>query len=234
MTLNPSLSRFAASNNAAPPSRLGQRYSATKFLPEAGNTVVCHLDITTPQHRAVLKARDRMRALPGADRFLYTPAASLHMTLFDGVIETGRARGDWPADIDLNATVDSVTEALLHRLAHFSPRPEFNVRVVDIHPSGLGIEGATPEDEATMRAWRDALTAPFGFRKDTHDTYRFHMTFAYPVDWLPDALLPQWQRELHAILEDITREAPILPLNAPAFCRFADMTHFKELLVLQP
>lgn len=233
MPFETEITRFAAGQNPKPPSRLGQRYSAIKFLPEAGNTVVCHLDRTLPSHRAVLAARARMQALPGAENFLYTPEESLHMTVFEGVIETRRTADAWPADMDRDAPVIDVTEALMTRLDRFSPPPAFAVRVKDLLPTGLLLTGATAEDDRIMQDWRDVLTEPFGYRHKDHDAYRFHMTFAYATGWIPDDLVPVWTQELNIILNDLAQAAPVIPLRAPAFCQFADMEDFEERRVLR-
>ncbi|MCV3271087.1 DUF1868 domain-containing protein [Roseobacter sinensis] len=227
------IAQYAASNNPAPPARLGQRYDETRFLPEPGNTVVCHLDTETPAHQAVLDARTRLRALPGAERFLYTPVSSLHMTVFEGVIDTRRTADAWPAGIDRDASVADVTETLRKRLEDFSGPPDFSVRAIGLLPTGLVLAGATAEDERVMRDWREALVQPFGYRHDDHDAYGFHMTFAYPTTWLPDELLPLWRAECAAILADLTAAAPRLPLRPPAFCTFEDMTAFPEVLELR-
>lgn len=232
MKTSAEIAHYAAGNNTSPPQRLGRRYDATRFLPEAGNTVVCHLDFNDPAHQAVLEARARMQSLPEAEKFLYTPVDSLHMTVFEGVIETRRTPEAWPADIDRNDPVDKVTEALATRLASFAPPPDFAVRVEGLRPSGLILKGATAEDEATMRAWREALTKPFGYRHDQHDSYRYHMTFAYPIDWITDTCIPVWEAEFRAILADIERAAPVIPLTPAAFCRFNDMTEFEKVLVI--
>jgi hypothetical protein len=232
MTISAELDRYAAHSRKKPPDRLGQRLDAKRFLPESGNTVVCHLDVDNPAHQAVLDARARMQALPEADRFLYTPVESLHMTLFEGVIETRRSADAWPKGVDLQASVASVTDMLLDRLTSFAPLPKFAVRVDSLRPTGLILKGATPEDEARMTAWREALTRPFGYRQAQHDAYRFHMTFCYPIAWLSDAALPVWQAELPAILADLQAAAPIIPLRPAAFCQFNDMTWFEELRVL--
>jgi hypothetical protein len=49
---------------------------------------------------------------------------------------------------------------------------------------------------------------------------------------LPDAVVPHWQRELDESLTLLQREAPVVALREPAFCRFRDMTHFEELMIL--
>lgn len=232
MNIRAEIARCAAGNRTGPPPHLGRRYDAARFLPEAGNTVICHLDTADPAHRAVLAARARMQALPEAGKFLYTPVDSLHMTVFEGVIETRRTADAWPADIGRNAPVDEVTERLVSRLAGYAPPSGFAVRAAGLRPAGLLLEGATAADGANMRAWRDALTGPFGYRQRAHDTYRFHMTFAYPVDWISDALLPMWEAEFRSILADLRQAAPVIPLRPAAFCRFGDMTRFEEILVL--
>lgn len=223
------ISDFAARNQNAPPSRLGQRYDAGRFLPESGNTVVCHLDRSHPAHQAVLTARARMQALPEANKFLFTPVASLHMTVFEGVIETRRIPGAWPAPLALDTSVDAVTDHLMTRLSGLPSLPGFAVRPVGLLPTGLALDGVTAADQAALQAARAALTKPFQYRHADHDSYGFHMTFAYPLDWLSDAATAVWQAECPAILADLTAAVPMLPLRSPAFCRFADMTHFEEL-----
>ncbi len=233
MSVRIEIVQFLANNQSAPPPGLGRRYDTEKFLPEAGNTVICPLDFSNPTHAAVVEARRRMLALPGAEHFIYTPISSLHMTVFEGVIETRRKPNTWPKGFGRSASVESATETILGRLVGLSPPPGFAVRVGGLRPTGLMLKGATEKDEANMRAWRDALTGPFGYRHDDHDDYRFHMTFAYPLKWLPGSALSRWQSEFESILAELVDAAPVIPLRRPAFCQFADMNQFDELLTLE-
>ena len=205
----------------------------TRFCREAGNTVICPLDFDHPDHRAVLNARSKIQALPGAEKFIFTPASSLHMTVFEGAIETRRTKDAWPAGVSRWAGISDVTAYLMGRLSDFVPLPAFSVRVAGVAPTGLLLTGATPRDENTLRAWRDALTEPFGFRHDAHDRYAFHMTFGYSTDWLSDDEVGQWAQALPDIHGDLVRDVSVLPLKPPVFCQFADMKRFDELLVLQ-
>ncbi|WP_298841688.1 DUF1868 domain-containing protein [uncultured Roseobacter sp.] len=232
MTVQAEVAAVAAANNPVPPSRLGLRYNASGFLPEAGNTVVCHLDRSNPAHKAVLAARAAIQALPGAENLLFTHEDSLHMTIFEGVIETRRSPDAWPDGMDVMAPVEEISLKLKDRLTGFTPPPAFQVSLTALRPGGLNLDGATQADRKAMRAWRDALTGPFGFRHSNHDTYRFHMTFAYILDWLPDDLVPAWEEALQTIQDDLIRAAPVIPLVPPAFCSFADMNAFPEILVL--
>jgi hypothetical protein len=90
-TIRPSLAPLLASRLDVPPPRLGIRYDAAgNFLPEPGNTIVCHLERRSASEAAVLAVRERLMQLPGAECLAFAPAASLHMTLFQGVIDTRR------------------------------------------------------------------------------------------------------------------------------------------------
>ncbi|MEX0284367.1 MAG: DUF1868 domain-containing protein [Paracoccaceae bacterium] len=231
MTLPIHLESYLSAHNAQRPKRLGQRYDTARFLPEAGNTVVCHLDTSRPDHLAVLDARDRIMALEGAERFLFTPAQSLHMTVFEGAIETRRRADAWPADQAADAPIDQVTDDLLRRMRGVPGPGPFRMQVAGLSPGGLALEPVAEADGGVLRTWRDDLTGPFGYRHADHDAYRFHMTFSYPVDWLPDALVPVWTAGLRQILDDLAATMPVLPLSKPAYCRFADMTWFEELHV---
>ena len=232
MSIREQVSRFAERNQSAPPARLGQRFTRSEFLPEAGNTVVCHLDVEDPRHTRILDARSKMMALPGAQQFLMTPETSLHMTVFEGVIETRRTADGWPKDIDRSAPVDAVTASFLKRLADFSAPEAFKLRVAGLYPMGIVLEGATDRDKAALLKWRDAFADRFDFRHEGHETYRHHMTLGYATGWLSDDQVGAWQAGLDAILEELADGVFTVPLKAPAFCTFADMTHFEERLVL--
>jgi len=232
-TVRPSLSGFFEGTNPAPPTHLGTRYDAAgNFLLEPGNTVVSHLVEGSPSEAAVIKVRERMLAMPDADRLAFTPVSSLHVTLFQGIIEYRRRLPYWPSDVPLDTSIDDMTRLYLQRLDGFEGRGAFNVKVVEVVPTGLTVDGATEEDRLVMKAWRDALSVPFGYRHPDHDSYRFHITFAYQLRRFADERAGAWQELFDDSLALLEREAPVIELRQPAFCNFKDMKHFEELLVL--
>lgn len=227
------LSGYAASVQTQPPRHLGHRYDRSgTFLNEPGNTVVCHLVEGSPSQAAVLEVRRRMQVMPDAGRLAFTPASSLHMTLFQGIIEFRRSLPYWPADIPLDTDIDVMTRLYREKLRGFRGAGPFRVRIVDVVPTGLTVVGATEEDEHIMRAWRDAFAKVFGYRHPDHDDYVFHVTLAYVIDWIPDDRLSAWEALFDDCRALLAREAPILELRPPAFCSFDDMNHFEERLVL--
>lgn len=179
----------------------------------------------------LIEAREKYLTMPEAAQFIFTPITSLHMTLFEGVIETGRKKNHWPDDIPLDAPIDDMTELMAARLEGFTMFDPFKVAIVEARPSGLLLEGATEADRKVVRAWRDAFADLLGYRQPNHENYKFHMTFAYPIERLEDEALPRWQAMLDEVTEYIRTRAPVLELNPPAFCVFQDMNHFHEVLI---
>ncbi len=225
---------YAKSRNALPPRHLGTRYDRTgAFLPEAGNTVVCHLVAGSATEAVLTEARVRYRGMADAASLAFTPIESYHMTLFQGVIEGRRNYPYWPADMASDLPIAETTRQFTQRLERFPVLPGFNVEATMALPTGLIVEGVTPADRHAMAAWRDAFAEAFGYRHPDHDGYQFHITMAYMIDWLDDAALPGWQAMLNDVLEDIRRRAPVLELRAPAFCSFEDMNWFEELLAFE-
>ncbi|PBC07969.1 DUF1868 domain-containing protein [Mesorhizobium sp. WSM3859] len=232
-TVRPSLAGFFEGSNPKPPIHLGTRYDASgNFLLEPGNTVVCHLVEDSPSQAAIVEVRERMLAMPDANRLAFTPISSLHMTLFQGIIEYRRRLPYWPSDVPLDTGIDDMTRLYLERLQGFEGNGAFRVKTIGVTPNGLTVAGATEEDRQILKAWRDALSVPFGYRHPDHDAYVFHITFAYQLRRLADERTAAWQDLFDESLSFLEREAPVIELEPPAFCSFRDMKHFEELLVL--
>lgn len=221
--------------NPDPPSHLGTRYNDVGlFLPEPGNTVVCHLVETSESASAIQAARARFQAMPGADKLAFTAVSSLHMTLFQGIIETRRALPYWPADVSLEAPVDDMTAIFMDRLARFAPGEAFAIEVTHATPNGLTLDGVTARDRQVLKDWRRRFADLLGYRHPDHDAYVFHMTFAYMVERFDDETMAAWLPFLEDVVEDIRQRSPIIRLRAPAFCAFDDMNHFEELISFEP
>lgn len=232
-TISPALRQYSRTANPTAPAHLGRRYdTAGVFLPEPGNTVVCHLATGSETEAVLVEARERYLAMPGAARHLaFTPVSSLHMTLFQGILEGRRAQPYWPADVAPDTSIEDMTRLFLERLPALTGGPAFKVKVTDALPTGLKCEGATDADRQALGDWRNAFADILGYRHPDHEDYVFHITLAYVIERFDDAALPAWQAMLDGVVCDIDARAPVLDLRAPAFCSFADMNHFEELRV---
>jgi hypothetical protein len=228
------LHEFSQTLTPGPIAHLGTRYNAEgTFLPEPGNTIVCHLTENALSQQAVVDARERYFALPEVEKLSFTPIASLHMTLFQGIIEYRRRLPFWPEDIPLETPIEDMTALYLDRLRGFEPCGKFNVCVTHATPNGLKLAGATQADRDMLKLWRDRFADIFGYRHPDHETYEFHITFTYVLERLSDEAIKVWQLALEEIVEELQERAPVIEMNAPAFCSFEDMNHFEELLVFE-
>ena len=227
------LEAFKETANSGPNRYVGVRFDDRgTFLPEAGNTVVRHVIPGSDTATALIELRERLRALPWGHRFAFTDASSLHMTVFEGVIETRREPDYWPKDLPLDAPLEAVTEYLAQRLENFEGSGPFDMRIFEVTPFGLTLTGATDKDEQTARAWRDALTEPFGYRSPNHGSYTFHTTLAYIIDWIPDEMIADYRAVLAALTEEFQRRIPVIELGPPALCTFEDMNAFPPVMTL--
>lgn len=207
--------------------RLGIRFDATgRFLPEKGNTVVAQVVPGSPTETALIGLRAALQALPEADHFAFTEVASYHMTVLEGVVETRRAPGFWPAGLPLDLPIPQATAAMIDRLQGWQAPPAFRMRITAVTPMGLRLTGATAADETAARDWRDRLADAFGLRAPGHERYGFHTTLAYCKAGLPRAALPALRDRMAALTDRMQAEVPVLDLARPAFCTFADMNAF--------
>ncbi|MCD4661757.1 DUF1868 domain-containing protein [Agrobacterium sp.] len=226
------LEYFSANSHDEPPRHLGSRYNLDgKFLPEPGNTVVCHLLEGSQSESAIIKTRQRFLDMPEASQLAFTPVSSLHMTVFQGIIEYLRALPYWPENMPLDTPIDTMTDYYRDRLSAFPALPVFNMQVTGLMPTGLVMQGVTSEDDRIVALWRDAFAEAFGYRHPNHESYEFHITLSYVTRWFDPECLPRWQAMLDEELEELRAAAPVIEMRPPAFCEFKDMNHFKELVV---
>ncbi|WLD96724.1 DUF1868 domain-containing protein [Agrobacterium leguminum] len=226
------LGYISAANHDQPPRHLGSRFNADgEFLPDSGNTVVCHLVEGSQTEKAIIATRQRFLDMAEAPQLAFTPISSLHMTVFQGVNDLRRTPPYWPSEMPLDASVDAMTDYYRDRLSAFPALPAFNMQVTGLRPVGLVMKGATAEDDRIVALWRDTFADFFGYRHPDHDTYEFHITLSYIIRWFEPECLPRWQAMLDEELEKLRAAAPVIEMRPPAFCEFKDMNHFKELVV---
>ncbi|EPR19045.1 hypothetical protein L905_02170 [Agrobacterium sp. TS43] len=226
------LGYISAANHDQPPRHLGSRFNADgEFLPDSGNTVVCHLVEGSQTEKAIIATRQRFLDMAEAPQLAFTPISSLHMTVFQGVNDLRRMLPYWPSEMPLDASVDAMTDYYRDRLSAFPALPAFNMQVTGLRPVGLVMKGATAEDDRIVALWRDTFADFFGYRHPDHDIYEFHITLSYIIRWFEPECLPRWQAMLDEELEKLRAAAPVIEMRPPAFCEFKDMNHFNELVV---
>lgn len=225
--------RYCIAGKTKAPAHVGSRVMVDgEFAPEKGNTIIRHVTKNSRSMAVLTDIQEALATSAFGHYFAYLPTPSFHMTVFEGVNDSGREQNFWPTGIDYSMPLSDVTDLFLDRFRAFKNPGPFSMRILDVTPNGLIMEGATDEDEQKAREWRDALADLMGYRKPKHDDYTFHVTMAYQIKWLPADATALYLDLLQRLLEIAMAETPVLDLDPPAFCTFDMITHFEELRVL--
>ena len=224
---------FVETGKSSPPRHLGRRYDAAgNFLRERGNTIICRVVEASASAATIAGVREGLKALPFAERFAFTPVSSLHMTVFQGIVESRRCLEYWPAGMPLDMAVDDTTRLFVDRLAGFPPVRPFRMRVTSVTPLGLTLAGAAPDDERIVRWLRDEMAALLGYSHPDHFSYGFHITLAYIKRWLPAGAEEAYLPRLAELRRQFGETDDVVELDPPALCTFEDMTEFRQVVVL--
>ncbi|MCR9127349.1 MAG: DUF1868 domain-containing protein [Rhodobacteraceae bacterium] len=220
----------------------GERPDAVglKFTPDGrartcpGTTTICHVDPASDAFAALVAAQDRLKAGPLAPAFTFLPKASLHMTIFEGVIDHARTKDNWPGHLALDATVAQVASDARERLRGLDLGTAFILRPVEVFGGfSVRMAGATEAEEARLRQARDRLRAALNLHRPDHDAYMFHITLAYLLRWLT----ADEARQVIELAADVTAtllvQMPHLTLGPIELCRFETMHHFEPMLRLE-
>ncbi|MCL6285461.1 DUF1868 domain-containing protein [Ruegeria sp. 2012CJ41-6] len=198
-----------------------------------GLTTLCHIDRGSAAHAALGRIAAALRTGPHAHAFAFLPPDSFHMTLFDGVIDYRRDGVHWPEYLPSDAPIAQVEADWRARLQDFHLPQRFEIDVNGVVGGyTCPVSGADAEHERQLRECRDQLAERLQLRRANHDSYGFHITLAYQVQWLD----PQAGQDVVALSDqlfadhgDALRRVEIGPVE---FCRFENMYHFEPLLRL--
>ena len=207
-----------------------------KFAPDAnpleclGNTTICHVPPGSAAFSALVSAQARLKAGPHADAFAFLPANSLHMTIFEGVIDYFRTPTRWPEHMAIDASVDAVTADLATRLDGLGLPRAFKARPTGIFGGfSVRMTGADAAQEALLRQARDMLRATTGIKRPDHASYAFHITLGYLMRWLSTEEANLVMDLSESVEADLLAQMPQIDLGPVEFCRFSTMERFERL-----
>ena len=217
----------------APPS-VGRKFNADGSpFPFAGNTIVSHIPLGTALSDALTSVRDTLAAGSFAPCMALLPPSSYHMTVFEGVTESSRRAGIWPADLARDAPLAASHRHLERKLDGFALEAVLPLRMRLDEFSVRRDPGATlrllPADEAEnrkLRRLRDRLAERLQLRAPGHDSYGFHISLAYLIDWMTPQQVSDYIAVQSACFSMLQKRMPVIEIGAPAFCVFYDMFAF--------
>lgn len=200
--------------------------------PFAGSTVICHIAKDSALFAELLAIHDELLQRDFACKLSLLPPDSYHMTVFDCV--TDKVRETWPASLDANITIEACNAEIEKRLAALqSEEPcRFHMRlsscdlVGPVNTLRLEVEGCNEDENRRIRVLRDRLSKATGIRAPTHDTYGFHISLAYLIDWLTEDEHAEMTRFYARWRDHIRSTLPEFETGPLEYCVFADMMRF--------
>lgn len=193
---------------------------SVQFWP--GNTFVCHA-AEGPSHDTIRALQEEIRLSRFSRLFAFLPPSSFHMTVFQGMSPLR------PEDFNLPHR-DAATARMLEATEAVAFAEERVVTMTDLFAAhSITVTGADAEGEATLRDARVKLREATGILPAGFETYVFHITLAYLVDWVTEPTA----RALADFSEDLraryTPELAAIRLGAVEFCNFDTMHHFEPV-----
>jgi hypothetical protein len=236
---------FAAEavSKKAPPDVGRKFYPNGKVRPFLGNTIICHLPQQDQGFETFDALLDIYRELPDhafSRKIALLPPSSYHMTIFGGADDQERKPGLWPADVPLDASIEACNDYVANQLKHFSLGTSLPIRMrvndaqPPVHPDPLLID-LVPVDEAEerkLRKLRDRLADVLKIHTPHHDTYSFHISLAYQIEWFDAAEQADYVAARQRWREQLKRRAPIIEFGAPEYCTLNDMYAFRRRFFL--
>lgn len=200
-----------------------------------GNTFICHIDKDSAFFATQEKIMRDFEQTRFAEDFALLPLNSMHMTIFEGVIEDHRGTTLWPGDLPHDMAIEDVTFALAQqvRQTHFREHRGLTLTVNGLKTLRssftINLSPADAETETRLKSLRSQISAVTGITHADPDSYRFHSSMGYRIrpaqDRDEDELLQLQSRYEQWLAE----AAPTLTLGPCEFNIHQDMLAFPVL-----
>jgi hypothetical protein len=205
-----------------------------KFHPDGrprsypGSTVICPLDPASPIYRAGVELQAELAALPFGHKFALLPPASFHMTVFSLICDQQRVRELWSSRLPLDAPLEETDRFFIEAVTPVTPPPGLRMALTFIGGWGMSFR-LCPADETTyfaLKNYRELLSRATGVRYPDHDSYEFHITLAYSLQWLDEDEAAAYLDFRTRRGDHLRRQIDVVALEAPALTFFEDMFAF--------
>lgn len=161
--------------------------------------------------------------------------------MFDLLLHANGEKPEFRADWQEGLRGREADLVMVERFRGMDPGtpPPYRMRVTGLwrRPEAMGVrlEGESEAEDARIRAMRDRFADVAGLRqRPGHDTYGFHITLAYMIDWPDAAEAEEAERAIDEAEAELIKTHPVFELGAPEVCLFDDMEEFRPQFFLSP
>lgn len=203
-----------------------------------GNTFICHLDKSQDYNQIIELvewAQNQFKAMKCADKYVFLPLTSMHMTVFDGVCDQVRNKSHFSSKVPRSQVINEITDYFLEELKKVQYLPNFQMKFSHVYNCEIGgtALGLVPENEQTVqyiKELRNTLSEVTGVRMPNFDSYAFHITLSYKVIMLNEEEKVELENTTRKVEQHLLENMPEFLLNKVDFCEFDNMFEFKPLL----
>jgi hypothetical protein len=211
------------------------KHVGEKFNPDGsarlfpGNTILCHV---APDSATMASLQQFYKAIlkePWVTNYAMLPPSSYHMTVFDLVCDQVRKRENWTSLLPIDSPMEVVDAMVMEHWLDAPEPPQPKVMLDSLEIGDYITMRLKPKDEASdrqLRDYRDALSILFGIRHPNHESYFFHLTYAYGITSLEPSEKAAIAKFVEAWEPLLKKDLSMLALEPPVLRFFADMTHF--------
>lgn len=195
-------------------------------LPYRGASVVCDILPSSDFGRKLVLLREKLMERVDAEKLIFLPENSFHITLMRGLNDEVREDAYWPESLPKDCGVREMDAFLKEHMTKggfpeglcFSP-DELIWTEEDLRLRLL------PSDDTLrkLRSYRDRTADSMSLRLPGHDEYRYHVTLAYT------RLLPsdEEKQSVEELFLSLRAEDEIIP-GKPYLAYYDDMLSFPE------
>ncbi len=195
-----------------------------KWFP--GNTIVSNLSHNSNVMEVIHEIQKAYQRLPFAEKFSFLPLSSVHMTVFELVCHFVRKQEKWSQYVDLDEPLDQVDSFFNDKLSTLTFIKDFQMKAHSIRGTGLDLDPIDKQTKERIKTFRDELADTTGIKFKNHDTYQFHISFAYRIEE-QDSHEKQVVAELNnQLLQDVIAEMEPITIKQIDFTVFEDMSEF--------
>jgi len=196
-----------------------------------GCSIICKIPIKSGLFNEIKLLQSKYKYLNPQKAYVYLPESSFHMTLFDCCNVNTFNTKYWPKKIEKDENYKNVANQIYQKIKNLDFPKEFNLKLKKLFGGySIILEGNTKKDEKILRDYRNILSDLLGIRFANHETYSFHITFAYILRKLTDDEVKKLIKINFRLLGEFFEKNPSISVVHPELCIFNDMLEFKSFV----
>lgn len=209
---------------------VGYKFSKDgSFLEFLGATIVSPITPEEPIFKEIETFSKEAQNTPYKHKFSFLPTLSYHMTNF--VLyndhEYDRKGEGWSTKFPRDTPFEEMNKKIYLAIKDIEFPEKYRMRLIRIDNNSLKIEPADNATAIKLKVFRDQVSEATGIRFADHETYVFHISYAYNLI----ILTAQEKKENKALLMKQTKifqeKFPEFDIHQGEYCTFRDMSHFE-------